>query len=57
MSLHQQQQYKERDSKGEYLFRACSVATNLVKSPELAFLLCEKLWLKNFSLFLHWLDA
>ena len=40
MSLHQQQQYKERDSKGENLFRTCSVTTNLVKSPEIIPIRC-----------------
>ena len=34
ISLHKQLQYKQRDFKSEYLFRTCSVSTNLVTSLE-----------------------
>ena len=34
MSLHKQLHYKELELEGEYLFRPCSVATNLVTPLE-----------------------
>ena len=40
MSLHKQLQYKKCDFKSEYLFRTCSVETNLVTPLEFHSICC-----------------
>ena len=54
MSLYKQLQYKERDCKSAYLFRACYVTTNLVTSLEFnpircATILCHSGQTRNIS--------
>ena len=60
MSVHKQLQQKERDFKIDYLFRTCSVATNLVTSLDFnpircATMLCHFGQTRNGSVATHFI--